>query len=398
MQVMARAEASGVQATVPFRLAQPTVVPTPTEVPLPTDTPIPTEEPVAPGMPTPTPRPLPTLPPPPAVPAITDWRGDYFNSANLQGQPVLIRNDQQINFDWAMGSPDPAVRMDNFSVRWTRNQGFDAGNYRFLIRADDGARFYVDDQLVIDQWHDGPTTYAVDLSLAQGGHNLRLEYFEHAGWALAQLSWQRVETSYPDWKGEYFNNANLSGTPAFVRNDPWVDFNWGTGSPAPKYSTGQLCGAMDTPSALRRRGLSLLCAGRRRGPAVGGRPAGDRPVARCRGDFLRGRRPPVLCRPQRTIGVLRPGRGRGSAPVVGASEASELSRLEGRVLQQPQAAKQPGHGPQRSGYRLFLGQQGTRRRSPGGRVLGPLDAHDPVRQLGHVRVPRLVWTMASGCG
>ncbi len=34
-------------------------------------------------------------------------------------------------------------------------------------------------------------------------------------------------------KGEYFNNINLSGTPALTRTDPTVNFSWGNGSPDP---------------------------------------------------------------------------------------------------------------------------------------------------------------------
>ncbi len=37
-----------------------------------------------------------------------------------------------------------------------------------------------------------------------------------------------------EWKGEYFDNPNLSGAPVLVRNDVAIDFNWGTGSPAPE--------------------------------------------------------------------------------------------------------------------------------------------------------------------
>lgn len=37
---------------------------------------------------------------------------------------------------------------------------------------------------------------------------------------------------YPDWRGEYWPNQNLSGSPAAVRNDVTIDFNWGAGSPA----------------------------------------------------------------------------------------------------------------------------------------------------------------------
>jgi len=62
-----------------------------------------------------------------------------------------------------------------------------------------------------------------------------MEYFENVGGAVAQLS--RTKLSGPAsgtvWRGEYFNNKNLSGTPALVRDDNHVDFRWGNGSPAP---------------------------------------------------------------------------------------------------------------------------------------------------------------------
>jgi PKD repeat protein len=35
------------------------------------------------------------------------------------------------------------------------------------------------------------------------------------------------------WRGEYFDNRNLAGTPVLVRDDPVVDFLWATASPAP---------------------------------------------------------------------------------------------------------------------------------------------------------------------
>lgn len=36
-----------------------------------------------------------------------------------------------------------------------------------------------------------------------------------------------------DWRGEYYNNLYLSGPPVLVRNDPSINFNWGTGAAAP---------------------------------------------------------------------------------------------------------------------------------------------------------------------
>lgn len=38
---------------------------------------------------------------------------------------------------------------------------------------------------------------------------------------------------YPSggWQGAYYPNRSLSGSPAFIRQDSAIDFNWGTGSP-----------------------------------------------------------------------------------------------------------------------------------------------------------------------
>ncbi|MGQ9903146.1 MAG: PA14 domain-containing protein, partial [Anaerolineae bacterium] len=37
-----------------------------------------------------------------------------------------------------------------------------------------------------------------------------------------------------EWRGDYFNNPTLAGNPAFTRNDPAINFNWGSQSPDPR--------------------------------------------------------------------------------------------------------------------------------------------------------------------
>ena len=36
--------------------------------------------------------------------------------------------------------------------------------------------------------------------------------------------------NFADWRGEYFSNRTLTGNPTAHRDDPSIDFNWGTGS------------------------------------------------------------------------------------------------------------------------------------------------------------------------
>ena len=45
-------------------------------------------------------------------------KADYYKGV-FEGAPVLTRTDAAIDFDWADGSPDPALDDDSFSVRWT---------------------------------------------------------------------------------------------------------------------------------------------------------------------------------------------------------------------------------------------------------------------------------------
>lgn len=174
------------------------------------------------------------LPPLIASAEVPVFRGEYYNNRSLAGAPVLVRDDAAVSFNWGSGSPGAPVHADDFSARWTNFISFAAGTYRFTVRADDGVRLWVDDVLIVDRWVlQAATTYTADRTLTAGYHSVRMEYFEATGDAVAQLSWAKAgDTSFPQWKGEYYTNPNLSGSPALVRNDPQIDFDWGTDSPA----------------------------------------------------------------------------------------------------------------------------------------------------------------------
>jgi hypothetical protein len=163
-----------------------------------------------------------------------DWRGEYWSNPTLTGVPAMVRNDAKVDFDWGDGSPFVTEPRNNLSARWTRRIPMDAGAYRFHVVVDDGARLWVNDRLVIDSWKDGSVReLTADVSLAQGTHSLRLEYYERSGQAEVRLWWEEVTvSSYPDWKGEYWPNRTMSGEPALVRNDRTIDFRWGPGPPA----------------------------------------------------------------------------------------------------------------------------------------------------------------------
>ena len=119
------------------------------------------------------------------------FHAEYFNNMTLAGPAVLSRCEQSIDYDWGDGSPSPAVDGDEFSARWTGSFQLQPGTYTFTATADDGIRVYVDGSPVIDEWQDqSATTYTAAVAVAPGTHQIRIEYYEHAEEAVAQVSWQ----------------------------------------------------------------------------------------------------------------------------------------------------------------------------------------------------------------
>jgi LysM repeat protein len=194
--------------------------------------------------------------PPAPPPSYSQWKGEYFNNPNLAGAPSLVRNDYSIAFNWGWGWPNPKISADQFSVRWTRTFNLSGGVYRFTVNVDDGARLWVDNVLVLDQWHSASgQSYVVDVTLGAGNHVVRMEYYEDTGTAFAYLTYQNVSAGVPTqpiatpipgvpptppptgtsggaWTCTFYGNQDLDDPRASVIV-PVLNFNWGGNSPYP---------------------------------------------------------------------------------------------------------------------------------------------------------------------
>jgi hypothetical protein len=184
------------------------------------------------------------------------WKGEYFNNQTLSDSPAMVRDDSIpgsdfLNLNFGSGSPHSLCfpRVDNFSARWTRIVNLAQGIYRFSAAVDNGARLYVDGYLRIDQWANSPpNTYTADVFLDAGSHEIKLEFIEYTDGASVSLSWTTVSganciASVPAdrWKGEYYSNTNLAGSPAMARNDGvgFLNFNFGGGGPGSGCGLGE---------------------------------------------------------------------------------------------------------------------------------------------------------------
>jgi hypothetical protein len=163
------------------------------------------------------------------------WRGAYYGNTAFSGNPSLVREDAVIDFQWLDAAPVAGLPADNFAVRWTGTWPLETGTYRFYAQVDDGVRLWLDDHLMLEQWHESNgDLYSIDAYVSAGPHAIKVEYFNIHGSALARVWWESrggdAPQPFPEWKGEYYANPTLSGTPFLVMNDRVLDFNWGTGA------------------------------------------------------------------------------------------------------------------------------------------------------------------------
>ena len=181
--------------------------------------------------PTPTPVPTPT-----PAPQYTGWQASYYDNVLLSGQPVATANVGDLNLNWGLGSPSTGVSADGFSARFERTYQFPTGNYRFSVDADDGVRVWLDDQLIIDEWHGAQNqVYTVNRVLA-GAHRLRVEYYEASGSASIRFAYAVVDGTR-QWQAAYYAGVQPSGATVLSQAEPAsqtpLDFNWSYSSPLP---------------------------------------------------------------------------------------------------------------------------------------------------------------------
>lgn len=118
-------------------------------------------------------------------------RAEYYGTTALT-RLRRVRVDPTVDFDWSTTGPDPSVPREAFSARWSGTvRALYSERYTFVAATDDGARLWVDDQLLVDDWTSrGSTESQGSIELvAYRPYSIRLEYFNGAGAGVTRLSW-----------------------------------------------------------------------------------------------------------------------------------------------------------------------------------------------------------------
>lgn len=150
-------------------------------------------------------------------------------------------------------SPGPGVNVD-FSTRWTGTiTPLYTEQYTIYLIHDDGARVWIDGDLIIDEWWSCCTEHSATIDLVAGvQHVIKVEHFDSAGPGEAILSWSSASQpkqvvpksqlsppgGVPAGTGlltQYYNDFTLTSL-ALTRMEPQINDKWGYvdySSPAP---------------------------------------------------------------------------------------------------------------------------------------------------------------------
>ena len=218
------------------------------------------------------------------------WFVNYWNNPNLEGKPAASATAGVIDNEWS-GSPGGGVSSNHWSAQWTSYVDFSPGTWRITTQNDDGVRVFLGNKHIIVDWNvHAEVTNQVTVSLLGGTYSMAVDHFNDVGRAVLRVGWEwigppvygaadvTVVPSYPapptpvppiapyppptqtSWLANYWNNTDLAGSPAVVRSEFAVNYDWGYGSPAPYLVGNDLFSARWSRSAYFATGTYRFTA------------------------------------------------------------------------------------------------------------------------------------------
>jgi parallel beta-helix repeat protein len=105
-----------------------------------------------------------------------------------QGEPLVDRTSDRLDYTWRHEAPAPGVPADRFATRAETKMNLPAGRYEIRTVSDDGVRVLLDGRKVQEDWTwHGPKENTSTVELERGEHTIVVEHFEIDGYAVLRF-------------------------------------------------------------------------------------------------------------------------------------------------------------------------------------------------------------------
>ena len=118
--------------------------------------------------------------------------GEYFNNRDMKGEPLFIRVDDNIDFDWEHNPPRYDMPDDNFGIKWTTYIVPPvSGTYAIGSRGTSGYEIRLDGKKLISSMNEHEAVHIEAPAELEAGKRYKVEVFykNYSGDALIQLLW-----------------------------------------------------------------------------------------------------------------------------------------------------------------------------------------------------------------
>lgn len=173
----------------------------------------------------------------------------YYSGCNLEGEPVAVKKYSYINQEYDKTTPVKELGPYNYSAVFEFKLKFNS-DVEIYINNDDGTRFYVDGELVLDDWKFHYAFPQRVVALKKGiEYNVRMDYMQGGDKAIVKLLYRKI--------AEEPSFDNLERKPSFyIPEDGYTDVFNGR-----RYSAGRHTakyGVKNYPIFVRKGSLLLL--------------------------------------------------------------------------------------------------------------------------------------------
>lgn len=185
------------------------------------DTPEPTESPEPTVEPTHSPEPTITPDPDLMHPGIL---GEYYDTCEFTNESALKikRIDENIAFNFMLGSPDNVIEPDTFAIRWTGYIKPEVtSDYTFKTYSDDGVKLTVDGKKLIDRWG------LVDMEYTISSDTVHLEAGKYYPVTMEYQEIPINSTVFLFWEGADVPMALVPDTVFFVKDAVYQEYKNG---------------------------------------------------------------------------------------------------------------------------------------------------------------------------